>query len=354
MLNRNLVELLEFAAAIAWVIFGIYVTSTFVRTYRRFGLVISLVRLLSFRVTLPLLLTMAITLLNLAIVFIQPQQVGVVVSIISPGGVRPQPFRGGLHWIVPLLEQVEIYPIHWQTYSMTNKPSDGQTLGSDSIRARTKDGQEVRLDTSVIFRINPARAVQVHVDWQDRYMSDLVRPLVRGIVRRQVSQFEVAEVNSSDRANLEASLDRLFQEEFEDKGFIMDQFLLRDITFTPEYAGAVENKQVALEGQVMKEYEAEQIRRLARGEADAIEIKAEAQANALRLIGETLAENRDLVTYHYVDKLSPNIRAMLVPNSSPLILPLPDLLSSESVTSTVPISPTLEFNAVPETVRTGG
>lgn len=92
--------------------------------------------------------------------------------------------------------------------------------------------------------------------------------------------------------DLEAALDRILAQEFNDKGLVLDQFLLRDIAFTPEYSDAVESKQVALEGQAQTEYEAQQMRNLATGRADAIEIEANAKAAALHVIGVALSENR--------------------------------------------------------------
>jgi regulator of protease activity HflC (stomatin/prohibitin superfamily) len=347
MIQTNIDYLLTNFAILVWWIFGIYAALLFVVTLRNSGVVVALVRLVSFQVLIPLLLAIGVQLLSLSLVFVPPQQVGIVVSIISPGGIRPQPLRSGLHWLVPLLENEVSYPIYWQTYTMSSNPAEGNILGDDSIRARTSDGQEVRLDSSLIFRVDQEQAVSLHIDWQNRYTEDFVRPLMQGLVRRQVSQFTVAEVNSSARADLEAMLQRLFREEMADKGLIVDQFLLRDIAFTSQYANAVEEKQVAQEGQVQAEYEAEQIRNLARGQADAIEIEAAAQANALSMIGASLSENRDLITYEYVQKLSPNIRVLLVPNTSPLILPLddlvPDLAQSESLSDTLPMTPTLEI-----------
>ena len=121
------------------------------------------------------------------------------------------------------------------------------------------------LDCSIIFRLDPKQAVRLHIDWQQRYIEDFVRPVVRGFVRTQVSQFTVTEVNSEKRKDLEAMLDQLLEDEFEHKGLILDQFLLRDITFSDEYAASIEEKQVELERQEQTKYEAEQLRRLAQG-----------------------------------------------------------------------------------------
>lgn len=340
MIGINIDVLLQRLALGSTILFVIFLIVFIIQSLRKHGLISTLIRLISYRVILPLLLVIGINLLSLAIVFVEPQQVGVVVSALSPGGIRPQPLPAGLHVIVPLLEQAVRYPIYWQTYTMSGKPTEGTKVGDDSIRGRTNDGQEVRLDISAIYRINADQAVLVHIDWQDRYAEDFVRPIIRGVVRTQVSQFNVDEVNSEARRDLEASLESLLQEEFAAKGFILDQFLVRDITFREEYALSVELKQVALEQQIQALYEAERQRRLARGQGDAIQIVAEAEAEAIRLIGDALAENRDVLTYRYIDHIAPNIRVMLLPNNNPLILPLPDLMES-----TEPISPTLPITS---------
>ena len=325
MLEYDIDRLLNLIAWIVWLLFIIYSLDTFIRTAWREDLVTAIIRLFSFRVLLPFVFVVAVSLLSISLNFVQPQEVVVVISAVTSNGVRPQPLRPGIHWIIPFLERSVRYPTYWQTYTMSNSPDEGAKFGDDSIRARTSDGQEVRLDCSVIFRLDVEQAVLVHTDWQDRYIEDFVRPVIRSVIRTLVSQFKVDEVNSSARADLEVALNNYLRGEFADKGLILDQFLLRDITFTPEYATSVEEKQVALQGQVQRQYEAQQIRNLALGKADAIEIEAQAQARALKLIAEALKENPNLLTYQYVEKLAPNIRVMLVPSNSPLILPLPEL-----------------------------
>lgn len=332
--------ILAFIGLIAAILFTIYAIAFFSYTWREYGWKIAFVRLVSFRVVIPLLLAIGINLLSQALVFVRPQQVAVVVSFLSDGGVRPKPLYGGLHLIVPFLEQAQIYPLYWQTYTMSSKFSEGNKSGNDSIRARTSDGQEVLIDCSVIFRIDADQVVLVHIDWQNRYINELVRPLTRGFVRTQVSQFTVQEVNSSSRRDLENTLDRMIREELTSKGFVLDQFLLRDVTFSKEYGDSIERKQVAQEDQVRADYQAEQIRRLAKGRADAILIEAQAQADALDLIGEALSLNRDLLTYRYIDKLSSNIRVMLVPSNSPLILPLPELSDIQPISGTETLTET--------------
>jgi regulator of protease activity HflC (stomatin/prohibitin superfamily) len=336
MVTINIDSLLETASRIGWSIYIVYVVALTVRNAIRYGPVRAGLELLTLKVLVPFLLPLLLNLLSLSIVFIAPQEVGVVVSVISPGGIRPQAVRAGLHFIVPILESDAKYPTYWQTYTMSAKPTEGQKLGNDSIRARTSDGQEVLIDTSVIFRIDEQQAVTIYTDWQERYIQDFVRPVIRAIVRRQVSQFTVEEVNSSSRRDLEALLDRLLEAEFSDKGLILDQFLLRDIAFSLEYAAAIEKKQVALEGQQRTEYEAQQVINLAEGNAQAIRLEADARADALKTIAEALAGNQDLLTYTYIEKLAPDINVMLLPSDSPFLFPLPDAAGiASTVTDTI-------------------
>lgn len=365
----DLDRLLQIIAYTGWLLVTMYTIVVFIRTLTQRGAIFAFLQLVSFRVLIPVLVATLLSLLSAALLFVQPTEVAVVISIISPGGVRPQPLRAGLHFIVPVLENEVKYPIYWQTYTMSNKPDEGAKAGDDSIRARTSDGQEVRLDASIIFRINYEQVVTLHIDWQNRYIEDLIRPVVRGLVRTQVSQFQAREVNSSARRDLEATLDRLLNAEFASKGLALDQFLLRDITFTDEYAIAIEQKQIAQEGMERTQHQAQQVRNLAEGERDklkteaegrkakivteaegeaqAILLRAEAQAKALQLIAESIDENPDLLTYEYIQKLSPNIRAMLIPNNAPLLLPLPDIMNEVTTTTpvTTPVTATIALTA---------
>ena len=275
------------------------------------------------------------------IIFVPPDQSGVVVSVLAPGGYRQEPLQSGLHFVVPLLETVEKYSKAKQTYTMSAAPSEGQRSGDDSIRARTKDGQEVFIDASVIYAINPANVVNLHITWQKRYGEELVRPLVRGIIRDAASQYGIEEIVSSKRGELEAFITEQLTGKMGENDLVMVDFVLRDIHFSPEYANAVEQKQIAEQQALQAEFvvqskkqEAEQARQIAQGQADAIVIaskgdaearliNAEAEAKANELIAASLRNNPELLTYQYITRLPPSINTILVPSDNPYNLQIP-------------------------------
>jgi regulator of protease activity HflC (stomatin/prohibitin superfamily) len=230
---------------------------------------------------------------------------------------------------------------------MSIAPVEGQVQGDDSVAARTADGQEVFIDASIIYAIDVNRVIEVHINWQNRYTSDLVRAVSRGIIRTAASQFGVEEIVSSKRAELQEGIVAALTEQLGRNGLVLSEFVLRNITFSPEYAASVEQKQIA-EQQAQqaafvveqRRQEAEQARQVAQGQADAAVIaaegraearviEAEAEARALELIAEALRTNPDLITYQYIQKLAPGIQVMLVPNDNPFLLPLPTLTPSE-------------------------
>ncbi len=311
-------------------------------------------RALSTAILVLVICAIILTTISAGLVFMQPEERGVVISAVASGGYRENALQPGLSWIVPFLENVKRYTIAKITYTMVGAPLEGQVRGDDSVTARTSDGQEIFMDASVIYRVDPDQVVNIHIAWQDRYSDDLVRPLARGVIRDAVSQFRVDEVISTKRAEMTQQIKSVLSEKFLADGLVLEDFILRNITFSPEYAASVEQKQIAEQQAQQAKFvveqrkqEAEQARQVAKGEgdsvvlraqgdADAIIIKAEADAEALYLIAAALQGNQDLLTYTYIQKLSPNIQVMLLPSDNPFLFPLPTIGPPEPVSTPVP------------------
>ena len=68
----------------------------------------------------------------------------------------------------------------------------------------------------------------------------------------------------------------------------------------------------------------------AEGQARSIVLRAEAEAQALRLVSEQLAANPTLIQYEYIQKLADNISLALVPSSSPFLFDFDSLASANS------------------------
>ena len=287
-----------------------------------------------------LITAFVLTILGAGLVFVNPEERGVVISALADKGYREDPLAPGLSWIVPFAERVQLYKISRQTYTMSVAAQEGQITGDDSIRARTKDGQEVFIDASIIYSIDPNQVIPLHINWQNRYEDQVVRPAARNAIRDAVSQYGVEEIVSTKRAEMENVDLRVDQSKFTQNDLVMVDFLLRDIHFSEEYAAAVEQKQIA-EQQAQqaklvveqRKQEAEQARQVAQGSADAavIAAKGAAEARLIQAQAEAQANERlsqsltdTLLQYQYILKLSPGVQTIFVPSGNQFILPLPD------------------------------
>ena len=303
-----------------------------------------------------LVLAAILSTLGAGLVYVESSERGVVRTV-RAGGVRPEALAPGLHWIVPVVEQVVTYSISNQTYTMSAAVGEGQVQGDDSIRARTKDGQEIILDASVIYQIDPNKVVPLHIIWQNRYQDGFVRPEARGIIRDAVSQYGVEEVVSTKRAEMVQIISDGLAASLAENNLRLIDFVLRDIHFSEAYAQAVEQKQIA-EQQAQqarltveqKKQEAEQARQVAQGQADAAVIaaqgaaesqiiQAEAQARANELIGQSLQENPEILQYQYILKLAPGVQTIFIPSGNQFILPLPNT-STGTAPTPIPTVPT--------------
>src|SRR6266487_1925304 len=333
----NIADLLKGLASFAWLgVVGIVVL-LFVRASRN-----QATKGLSSLLILLLIVAVVLTSVGAGLVFLQADQYAVVRSVFEPNGYRLQPLGPGLHWIIPFVESVPseyTYSIARQTYTMSSTQSEGQVQGDDSIQARTKDGQQVFIDASLIYQIDPTHLIDLNRILQHRYEEQIVRPVARAAIRDAVSQYGVEEIVSSKRGELEQSISTEIEQKLKANNLIMSDFLLRNIRFSDEYAAAVEQKQIA-EQQAQqakfvveqKKQEAEQARQIAQGQADAAVIaakgsaearviQAEADAKANQLLAASLTPA--LVQYQYILKLSPGVQTIFVPSGNQFILPLP-------------------------------
>lgn len=182
----NIAEFFGLVAAAAWMAFIGIVILIGLRAGKN-----QPVKGLSTLVLVVFALAAVLSVVSAGIKFIQPEERGVVLSAVQPNGYREQALEPGLRWIIPFAETVVLYPISKQIYTMSDADGTQGGFGDESVSARTSDGQQIYLDASVIFSIDPARIVDVHIAWQGRYDSELVRPLARGIIRDAVSQYGV-------------------------------------------------------------------------------------------------------------------------------------------------------------------
>jgi regulator of protease activity HflC (stomatin/prohibitin superfamily) len=283
-----------------------------------------------------LLIGVIFSILGQGILNVGPTEVAVVFNTLN--GQFEEPPRGpGTHIITPVITTYTLLPTNQQEYTMSATNGEGRQAGDDAVDARTQDGQSVSLDVTILYAVNPLKANVLFQEWREAYEENFVRPVSRSIVRDVVSGYRAADIYGLERGQLEIELETQMRTALESQGLELTDFLVRDITFSDEFAAAIERAQVAEQETAQarlrveqRRQEADQARAVAEGERDAaiaqaegeaqsIILHAQAEAQALRLVSEQLAANPLLIQYEYIQNLSDNVRLMMVPSNSPFL-----------------------------------
>lgn len=305
---------------------------------------------------------------NQGILTLQPQQVAVVFNTLN-GNLQEPPLRAGTHIIIPGVQEYTIYPIEQQNLSM-----QGSATGSDAqgaVIGRTRDGQEIRLDLTVLYSIDPAQANKVHERWRNNYQAQFLVPTVRGFSRDEVSRYTAVEIYSESRDALAQGIQEKLATAMLQEGLILSDLLLRNITFSEQFSQSIENAQIAQQDAErarlvvqQRQQEAAQARAVAEGERDAaitraegdaqaIILRAQAEAEALRLVSQQIAANPALIQYQYIQTLADNIRLALVPSNTPFLFDFesvtanPDFVAPEVPEADALVVPTPEPTITP-------
>ncbi|HWP34604.1 MAG TPA: prohibitin family protein [Thermodesulfobacteriota bacterium] len=233
---------------------------------------------------------------------------GVVFNVFE--GVRPRPLDAGLHLVLPVVNQVTSYDVRSQTYSMVAGGEDGARKGqSDTLWATTADGLKVGLDVTVRYRPDPGRLPELHATIGPDYEEKVVRPQIRNVARMVVAEHPVADVYGRSRAAIQRQIFDQLKGAFARDGIVLEDVLLRNIAFSPDFEKAVEAKLTAAQ----KVQELEFMVQQARMRAEARQREAAGEAAAFEIVTRTIEKNPRLLEYLWINKLAPSVKIVVVP-----------------------------------------
>ena len=325
----------------------LYVVVVLVRRSRGDNVKISLVI-----VVFLLLLAVFSSTLSAGLVVVDAGEVGVVFNSFT--GTKDSPLYPGLNFVIPYIETVYRYSTLEQVYTMSILHGEGQLIGDDSLWSPTLEGLQVGIDSSTRYKVNSAKSPYIHNNLRD-YNNILVRPAIRSIVRLHVSQYTVTDVYGPKRAEIQAKTEDALRERFDESGLTLLSFDIRNVNFTDEYARSIEQKQIAQQQAEQMQFvlekqtkESERMRVEAAGFKDAAVIRAEGEAEALKLVSEALAANPSLLTYRYIEKIAPNLDVLMVPSNAPFIMDMGNLGGIGSVSQSAGVQEMFSVQPTPQ------
>lgn len=202
-------------------------------------------------------------------IIINPGQAGVL-SIL--GKARDGALIEGIHLIPPFISVVDVYDLTVQKFEVPAESS-------------TKDLQTLTARFAINFRIDPIQVVDI------RRKQGTLANIVNKIIAPQTQEsFKIAaakrtvEEAITRRSDLKEDFDMALGQRLDKYGIIVLDTSVIDLTFSPEFARAVEEKQIAEQRAQRAVYVAQEAEQEAQAEINRARGKAEAQ----RLLAETL------------------------------------------------------------------
>lgn len=157
------------------------------------------------------------------------------------GKVQPSTLNSGLNLVNPLAKVV-VFDAKTQNYTMSSVHDEGDKAGDDAIRVLTKDGLEVVVDLTVLYRILPSEAPRVLREIGEDYKDKVVRPITRTMIRDNAVYYDAVGLYSLKRNEFQQRIYSDIEKNFKKRGLVLEQLLIRNINLPTSVKQTIESK----------------------------------------------------------------------------------------------------------------
>jgi regulator of protease activity HflC (stomatin/prohibitin superfamily) len=164
---------------------------------------------------------------NRVVIAIQPGQLGVLWRLMGGGTQIDTVYREGLHVILPF-NRMYIYAVRKQQFT-------------DTINALTVDGLTVGVRYSVRYYLDKDTLPLLHQRVGPDYVSVVVRPEIRSVMRIVFGQYKPEEIYATQKA-IQERISTLSKTHLESQFVALDDVPIESITLPPRISEAIEAK----------------------------------------------------------------------------------------------------------------
>jgi regulator of protease activity HflC (stomatin/prohibitin superfamily) len=256
----------------------------------------------------------ALWILSFGFVEIHPGFVGVVTNL---GVVQDEELPPGIHYVVPIINGI------------TEFDTRVRKLSVEGYTAASREQQDLFLNLTLNYHVIPDEASVIVSEVGTDFESKIVMPRLLDIPKSVTDDYGTATVLNSRDEIRQKSID-LLSTALAPYGLVVDNIALENFGYSVEYNASIEERAIAEQEVETRQQEleqarvqAEQAKVVAEGKAQARIAEAQGEAEANRLLNESLT--KDLIQWQAIAKLNPNVEVMLVPSGEGLILDIGNL-----------------------------
>jgi regulator of protease activity HflC (stomatin/prohibitin superfamily) len=185
-------------------------------------------------------------------------------------GIRPGTLYPGVHFTLPLIEEVALYNVRDSVYA-TKALDPAKKL--DGMSVQTREGLTVGLVLAVRYRLDASKLAYIHANLPQPLEEEMIAPAISSAFRDLAPNYLVRELFSTKREEVRAAASARIAAKLGADGIVVKEVVLRDIQLPDEYAKG-------LEGLLLKEQENERLNivlDVKRKEVQTAQLEAEAQ-----------------------------------------------------------------------------
>lgn len=229
---------------------------------------------------------------------------GVIFSRVN-GGIQEKTLNEGFNLKVPFLETATILSTRIQEKTVNHQ--------RDPIEALTKDGQRVDIDITVQYRIARENAPKLFQEIGMDYEGKVITPAIRSVVREVITGYDSKELfEQTARTKAEKEIVKNLESNYAKKYITLEDSLIRNVKFSDKYLDTIEEKKIA--EQVIEKSKFEKENALIQKDKKIIE--AEAEAESIKLRGDALESNPEVIQLQFVEKMAPQINWGILPDGA--------------------------------------
>jgi len=215
-------------------------------------------------------------------------------------GTRPATLYPGVHFILPLIENMETYSVRDEVFATTLVEDPKKSKGEGTLRVQTREGLTVGMAVAVRYRLDASKLAYIHSNLPQPIEEEMIAPAVSSIFRDLAPTYVVREMFSTKRDEVRQAAATRIAAKLGADGIVVKEVILRDIELPADYAKGLEglllkeqeNELLSVELEVKPkmvrqaelEAEAQEARdvKAAEGQAQIVVIQAKAQADAMQ------------------------------------------------------------------------
>jgi regulator of protease activity HflC (stomatin/prohibitin superfamily) len=235
------------------------------------------------------------------------------------GKVQNETLSSGLNMVNPLIDVTPI-DVKTQNYTMSGVHDEGSKSGDDAIKVLTADGLEVTIDLSVLYRVNPAETPKLLKEIGINFEDKIVRPITRTRIRDNSVYYDAVALYSTKRDEFQARIFKTIENDFKQRGLILENLLVRNITLPASVKSTIEQK-------INAEQEAQKMQfvlQKEKQEAERKRVEAQGISDYQRIISMSLSDRQ--LQYEQIKAMkelaaSGNAKIIVMPSKgTPVIL----------------------------------